>query len=189
MATQMRDEADFPTPVRSRLPFAAKARIIEMYARFQSVRDIQSAIETEFNVRMQERDVVHYDPQRPQARIGKRLRAMFEEHRRAYIERTAQVAIAHQAHRLRLLSRVVEKAEKAKDFSSALKGLELAAKEMGGVLTNTHKVQHEGSVEHRHLSIEDARGELATRLAALVEGGTLTPLPAPTEGATEEPEG
>jgi hypothetical protein len=101
------------------------------------------------------------------------------------------VAIAHQAHRLRRYETLVDKAEKAKDFSAALKGLELAAKEMGGVLEGRTTVKHEGSVEHRHLSIEDQRAELAMRLSAVIEGGTLHALPAPDgseEGASAIPD-
>ncbi len=75
---------------------------------------------------------------------------------------------------------MVEKATKSKDYNAALKGLELAAKEMGGVLEGKTTVRHEGSVAHVHGSLEDMRLELAMRLAQHVDGGTrLAHDPAP----------
>ncbi len=37
------------------------------------------------------------------------------------------------------------------------------------LMTNVSKTEHAGKVEHRHLSIDDARGELAMRLAAILD--------------------
>ncbi len=131
------------------------------------------------------RDVQNYDPTRPTARIGKSLRTLFEVHRQAFIEGVQHHGVAHQAKRLQLLEKVIEKATTAKDFGNAIKGLELAAKEMGGTLTNVSKQEVRGTIEHRHLSVEDAKAELVMRLGAIIEGGTLLPAPMPTPTAIE----
>jgi hypothetical protein len=80
--------------------------------------------------------------------------------------------VSHQAHRLRLIGDIVSKATTAKDFGNALKGLELAAKEMGGLGT---VVEHKGIVSHVHGSIEDARRELADRLRGALPMIELVP--------------
>lgn len=161
-----------------RLPITVKRRIIEMMATFQGLASIRDAIREEFGLDLSKATIAHYDPSRSK-RLSPKLIALHETVRKQYVERATDVAIAHQAHRLRRLESIVDKAEKARDFSSALKGLEIAAKEMGGILTNTQTVKHEGSVTHRHLSVEDAKAELAMRLGALIDGGTLAALPAP----------
>lgn len=165
-------------------PHVVKRRIVELYAQFQGVSAIQKAIKDEFGVDLDKRTILHYDAGNPKARIGRRLKALYAEAREAYVKETARIGVANQAHRLRLIERVIEKATTSKDYNSALKGLELAAKEMGGVLEGKHTIRHEGSIEHRHLSVEDAKAELVTRLSHLIEGGTLIAHdPAPTEGS------
>lgn len=185
MATQFKAasevECDRPLPVRRGLSIDVKRRIIELFAQFHRVTDVQSKIKTEFGLDLDARTIQHFDCSRPQARVGKGLRALYDAHRQAYVERSADVAIAHRAHRLRMLQQVVEKAEKAKDFGNAIKGLELAAKEMGGVLEGKSEVKHVGQVAHVHLSVEDAKRELAMRLSEVIEGGKLEALPKPDE--------
>lgn len=175
-----------PSPVRTRLPAEIKRRIVELFATFQSVSQIHAAILSEFNLDLAKSTIVHYDPTRS-PRLSPRLRQLFDEVRSRYVERAADVAIAHQAHRLRLLENLVAKAEKARDFGNAIKGLELAAREMGGQLTNVQKREVQGEVVHRHLTPEDAKAELAMRIGALIEAQNVTHLPSPegTPDATE----
>ena len=162
--------------------------MVELFAQFHTVKQVADTIKAEYHTDLDLRSVATYDPSQRHCRMGKRLREHYDACRQAYVEASAKVGVAHQAHRLRLIERVIEKATTAKDFSSALKGLELAAKEMGGVLEGKSIVEHRGSVEHRHLSVEDARAELAMRLGAVIDGGTLqhalpTPDAAPDEAS------
>lgn len=120
--------------------------------------------------------------------MGQALRTLFDETRKRYVTDVASVAIAHQAHRLRLVSRVVEKATNSKDYAAALKGLELAAKEMGGALTAQHVVRHEGTVGHVHATVEEARRELAARLSTVVAGGLLLSVATPTVEVDDTPQ-
>lgn len=173
-----------PLPERQPLPMPIKRRIVELFATFHGVSAVRVAILSEFGRDVPMSTLAHYDPARGK-RMSPRLKKLHEEVRAAYVERSADVAIAHQAHRLRLLSTIVEKAEKARDFGNAIKGLELAAREMGGQLTNVQKREVQGTVEHRHLSVEDARQELATRLGGLLE---RLPPPQPKDAGELTPE-
>lgn len=164
-----------PLPVRRGLPREVQARIVTLFACFQGVNAIAKAIHEEFGIVLDHRTVGHYDCGKPKARVGRRLRELYASTRERYIGQQAEVGIAHQNHRLRRLERLLDAAERGRDWSAAAKLLELAAKEVGGVLTNVSKVEHKGSVAQVHMSIEDARAELAARLSQVIDGGTLTP--------------
>lgn len=168
-------------PVRTSLPYNLKAAIVEKLACFEPLSEIRKWLASEHNLRLDERTLGTYNPVNRHCRLGKRLRDHYATTRKLYTEKAADVAIAHQAHRLRKLEEIATKALTAKDFNAALKAMELAAKEMGQL---TQTVRHEGTVSHVHGTVEDARAEVAMRLQQLSEAMAL---PAPTV-ATEEGE-
>jgi hypothetical protein len=179
--------------VRRGLPSEVKRFIVESFACFQTHKTVQDEVARRFGIVLDGRTLLVYDPARPQCRIGPRLRLLYDECRKAYIEGVQEVAISHQAHRLRLLSRVVEKATTSKDYANAIKGLELAAKEMGGALSGQHTIRHEGTIGHVHATVEEAKAEIASRLTMVLEAGTLlsapsvaTPPATPPAPSTEE---
>jgi len=167
--------------VQRGLTIEQKKFIVESFACFQGVSAIAAEYLRRWGVSLDHRLIASYDPRRPSARVGKALRLYYDQCRKAYVEGVAEVAIAHQAHRLRLLGRVIEKANNSKDFNAAIKGLELAAKEMGGALSGQHVVRHEGTIGHVHATVEEARAEITARLTQVVEGGLLLAAPSPTE--------
>lgn len=181
---QAGEEAE-PLPERG-VPEPVKERMVELFAQFQSVGGVAKSIKAEFGLALDLRTVETYNPSSRLCRIGKRLRALHDAIRKEYVERSADVALAHQAHRLRLIGDIVEKATTAKDFGNAIKGLELAAKEMGGALEGKTIVTHTGAVAHVHGSVDDMRQELAMRLATVVEAMPPVSLPAPSPDATPE---
>lgn len=169
---------------RRGLPSAVKTAIVSQIACFQSLTSVRDYVKLEFGLEVPLSQLTAYDPTRPGGRLGKRLRLLFDEARANYIARSADVAIAHQAHRLRLIGEVVEKAGKSKDYNAALKGLELAAKEMGGLMDASvaRKVEHTGVIGHAHLNVDDARQEVAMRLRDMVEKmPVVEALPAPED--------
>jgi hypothetical protein len=172
-------------PERRGLDPAIKSRMIELFAHFQGVSQVADTIKREYGLAIDRRTVEGFNPDSPRAKVGKRLRSLFDQHRKAYVEAVAKQGVAHQAHRLKLIGDLVEKASNSKDFNAALRGLELAAKEMGAGQTTT--VKHEGVISHVHGSIEDAKAELAMRLAAFVEqrardeGALLEAVPVPMD--------
>lgn len=170
-------ERNKPPRHQETLENPVKLRIIELFAMFYTAASIKAQIELEHGISLDIKQIASYDPTKKSSAIGKKLRAVFEEVRADYVSKASEMAMAHQAHRLRLIGEVVEKATNSADFSAALKGLELAAKEMGGVLEGRTVVRHEGAVAHVHGTIEDARQEVAMRLQSLVDGGLLLPQP------------
>lgn len=175
-----------PLPVRGRLTTAMRNRIIELFSQFQTVSVIRATIKAEFGRTLADATISHYDPTRASSRLSVEQRAQFDALRASYIDSAKDVAIAHQAHRLRRYEEVYDKALKGRDYSAALKAMELAAKELGGAMTNASTVKHEGNVTHRHLSAGDARTELAMRLTAMLEqqAALPSPTPQPIEDAT-----
>lgn len=173
-----------PLPVRTALSPEVKIRIVELFAQFWTAATIAKQIELEFGKVLDIKQIAAYDPSKASTSVGVKLRKVYDEIRADYISKSGAMAMAHQAHRLRLIGEIVEKATTARDFGNAIKGLELAAKEMGGVLEGRSVVTHQGAIAHVHGTVEDARQEVAMRLASLVEGGLLLPAPAvpPTEG-------
>lgn len=171
---------DRPPPVRAPISTEMKRRMVILFAQFHTVSQVQKAITAEFGVELDRRTVQGYDLNGPHPRVGARLRTLFESVRSEWIGEAARVGISHQTHRLRILERLIDKAEAAREYDVAGKLLEQAAKEMGGVLTNITKHKHEGKVGHFVMSPEDARQELAMRLNQIVEGGELQALPAPS---------
>jgi hypothetical protein len=161
-----------PSLARRGLTHEQKADMIEMFARFQSVSQVADMLKKDHGVTLDRRTIESFNPDSHRCRIGKRLKSLFILQRKAYVEECAKVAVSHQAHRLRLIGTIVEKAEKAKDFGNALKGLELAAKEMGGL---SQTIEHKGMVAHVHGTVEDARRELADRLRQLIPVVDLGP--------------
>lgn len=158
--------------LRRGLSHEIKADMIEMFARFQSVSQVADMLKKDHGVVLDRRTIESFNPDSHRCRVGKRLKSLFKLHRDAYIKEAAKVAVSHQAHRLRLIGEIVDKATTAKDFGNALKGLELAAKEMGGL---AQEVKHTGVVSHVHGTVEEARRELADRLRTLVPAIDLAP--------------
>lgn len=170
MATKI--EAD-PNLVPSTLAIAGKRRIVELWATFHTLSQVREIMRAETGLTWPDSTLIYYDVGRSNSRASPQLKAFYADTRKRYVEEAKDVAIAHQAHRLRKLEDIVEKATKSKDYNAALKGIELAAKEMGGL---TQTVKHEGVVGHIHAhqhSIEDARSEVALRLQQLVDGMAL----------------
>ena len=161
------------------LPMAIKRRMVELFATFHPLTVVVATIEAEFGRSVDRRHATTFDGDHLNCRLGKGLRAYFDAVRQDHVANVSKVAIAHQGQRLRLIGKLVEKAEKSKDYAAALKGLELAAKEMGGVMDASiaRKVEHTGTVGHVHASVDDARAEVAMRLRQMVEAQPLLPSP------------
>ena len=171
--------------VRKGFTTEQKRFIVESFACFQGVSEIAAELKRRWQIEPDLRHIAQYDARRPQCAMGKSLRLYYDQCRKAYVEGVAEVAISHQAHRLRLLGRVIEKANNSKDFNAAIKGLELAAKEMGGALSGQHVVRHEGMIGHVHATVEEAKAEIASRLTQVLEAGTLLLPAVATPPATE----
>ena len=161
-----------PPLARISLPIDVKRRIVELFATFHSTKQVLSIVKRDYGLELSYVQVGLYNGSSSQFKAGKALRRLFDETRKAYLAGAERVGISHQSHRLRLIEGLIEEARESKEYGVALKGLEQAAREMGGQLTNVATVRHQGRIE---LSLEDQKAELAMRLGAVLDGGVLTP--------------
>jgi hypothetical protein len=151
-----------------------KRRIVTEFAQFRTSVEIRRMLADEYGIKDVTIDkILRYDPTRPYSALGVNLRKLYDEARKAYVEGTADLAIAQQAYRLRQLERLIGMAMERKQIKLAAELLEQASKEVGGMFTNTRKV--EGSVEHRHMTVDEARAKIEKMQARLRDGE-----PAPT---------
>lgn len=170
--------ADLPL-LHGRVPKRIKVECIKKLACFQSPSEVSDWVAKEYGLSLNPRRLTEWNPDNSLCTLGPELRDLFAETRRAYTSDVSSVAIAHQPVRLRMVQKLAEKAATSKDYAAALKAIELAAKEMGGVLEGRTTVTHQGAVTHVHGSVDDLRAELAMRLAAMTDT-----LPAPEPKGT-----
>ena len=153
-----------------RLPEAVKRRIVEHLACYRSHREVTSLIVEEFGAVLTPRHVRAYDPSSFQFAASRAWRDYHAHARKRFEMEIADVPIAHRAVRLRWLGKVYEEAMEAKDFETARKAIETAAKEAGNVFTNIQKVQGAplpGAVAER--TSQETRNMLADRLREAIE--------------------
>ena len=187
-----------PLPVQTSLPRRLKLQVIEKLATFHDFKEVNAWLAEEHGVQLDRRIVHRWNLDHSDCRLSETDRAFFASVRNAYVSDRSKVALAHQVHRLKLVEKLVEKATNSKDYGAALKGLELAAKEMGGVLEGRTTVTHQGAVAHVHGTTEDLRAELAMRLAAMADslpaggndtGALLPPATVTVDSVATEGEG
>lgn len=151
---------------KSTLPDDVKIYIVQAVACFDPPSVVAESVKQEFQLVIARQLVENYDPTKKAGKnLGKKLRAIFDETRKAFLEDTSQVAISHRAVRLRVLNRMAAKAEERGNIALAAQLLEQAAKEVGDSYTNRHK--HEvtgkdgGPVEQKTTVINESEVKAA----------------------------
>jgi len=159
----------------AKLDDRAKLHIVQCLACYDTPSQVAESVREEFGITVTRQQVQAYDPSKTSGRdISKKLRDVFNETRKAFLEETAKVPIASQVFRLRNLQRLHEQATARKNLQLAAALLEQAAKEVGGAYTNRR--EHSGpaggpipvKAEHMH-QLSDADLE---RIASAGRGGT-----------------
>lgn len=150
-----------------------KAFIVQALACFDTPSQVAAALKDEFGITVERMQVAQYNPER-RAYMGmsEKLRALFYETRKKFLENVATIPISQQSYRLRSLQRLHEIAVDRKNAPLAAALLEQAAKEVGGAFTNRRELQgpgggpiplqHGGKVEHLH-TMDDAALEAIAR--------------------------
>lgn len=146
--------------VNSGLPEDVKIFMVQAAACFDPPSVVSESVKREFGLEISRQHVETYDPTKKAGKnLGKKLRAIFEETRKSFLEDTSQVAISHRAVRLRALNRMAGRAEERGNIALAAQLLEQAAKEVGDSFTNRHL--HEltgkggGPVEQRTAVVDE----------------------------------
>lgn len=118
-----------------------KAFIVQGLACFDTPSVVVAAVKAEYGNVVSPQQVEAYDPNK---RAGKSLsekwRVLFDATRKAFIEDTSTIPIAHRSTRLRALQRMAAKAEAKGNYPLAAQLNKQAAEEMGNAYTNRREL-------------------------------------------------
>ena len=140
-----------------------KSELVSMLACFREPAAIIRHFQLEFGLTIEYKQVGRYDPTRAYFAAGAKWREVFEARRAAYLNDVSAVPVAHQAYRLNLLQEGVDAAKRTGNWKLVAEFAELAAKEVGGILTN----QRNHHIDERRRSVRDLSPE--ERKSALAE--------------------
>lgn len=131
--------------------------IVERLACFKTPQQVADLVKDEFGVTIDRRQVEHYDPTKGQKKPARQWVTLFSETRKAFKERTRDIAIAIESYRLQELMDLYLRAVKMGNLVLAASLLEQAAREAGGAYTNRRVL--EGDPE-KPLQLNHRRDEL-----------------------------
>lgn len=155
----------------------AKLFIVQRLAIFETPAEIMKAIKAEYDVTVTSQQLQAYDPTKVNGQLlSAKLKGVFEETRKVFLEDTADIPITHKAYRLRVLQRLIQKAEDRGNSPLAAQLLEQAAKEMGGAFTNRRELTGAGggpieqevkmqTLDPKLLSTDTIKALLAARIS------------------------
>lgn len=127
--------------VQNGLPEHIKAAIVQAQACFDTPSTVVAAIKAEYGVTVTPQQCETYDPnKRAGQKLSERWRVLFAATRKAFIEDSAAIPIAHRSTRLRALWRMAERAEKQGNLALAANLHKQAAEEMGNAYTNRREL-------------------------------------------------
>jgi hypothetical protein len=122
-----------------------KTFIVGQLACYCQPSEIVKEVKEQFGLDLTRQKVHRYDPTKAAGKdVSAKLKAIFDETRKAYLEDKAAIGIAQPAFRMRMYDRIARAAETRGNVAMALQACEQAAKEGGGAYTN-HRV-HELAV-------------------------------------------
>jgi hypothetical protein len=125
-----------------------KLFIVHSLACFDTPSQVAASVKQQFSLDVSLQQLQAYNPAtRAGARISEKLKTIFNETRKKFLEDISDIPIAHQTFRLRVLNRMLEKVEKQGNVQAAAGIIEQAAKEVGGAFTNKQKLEHSGEIK------------------------------------------
>lgn len=121
-----------------RLSEAVKRRIVEHLACYRSHPEVVALIAEEFAITLTPHHVRVYDPSSYQFAASNRWVDYYELVQEQYAKEIANIPIAQKVCRLIYLQKLLDGAMERKDYRSAMKVLEIAAKEVGCFYEKRH---------------------------------------------------
>lgn len=122
-----------------------KLAIVQALACYDTPSQVVDLVKQEFGITLPRQQASMYDPTKPAGKkLSAKLRAVFEQTRKAFLEDVTTIPVAQQAYRLRLLQRNIERAETRGNSAMVAALLEQAAKEIGGAFTNRRELTGKG---------------------------------------------
>lgn len=140
-----------------------KLFVIQALACFDSPAQVIKDVKQQFGVDVSFQQMQAYNPATVNGkRMSKKLKTIFDATRDAFLKDVSGIPIANQASRLRVLNRMLVKAETQGNIVVAAALMEQAAKEMGGAFTNKQKLDHtssDGTMSPGGKSLDDFYGQ------------------------------
>ena len=128
----------------ARINKKVKLFIVRMLAEFNTTTETAKAVKAVFNIEVSQQQCECYDPTKKMGHdLSEELREKFFEYRCLANEELEAIPLANKRYRLQLLQQLVEKFPDNPVLTP--KWAEQAAKEMGGLYTNTSKTQLTGA--------------------------------------------
>lgn len=121
-----------------------KAYIVRGLATYMTPSEVVDAVKQEFGgLIITRQQVAKYDPDKASGvNLSDKWQQLFVKHRKDFNDEINSIPIANKAYRLKMLDNMVLEALESKNRLLVAKLLEQAAKEVGEVFTNKHKVNH-----------------------------------------------
>jgi hypothetical protein len=114
-----------------------KVFLVQHLACMYSPTEAADEAKKEFGIDVTRLQAALYDPTTVRgSELGEKLKLIFYETRKKFLEDCSRIPIANKSYRLMKLQRNLEKADKSGNIVLANQILELAAKEEGGLFTN-----------------------------------------------------
>lgn len=148
----------------------AKITLVQSLACFDTPTQAAEAVSQVHGIKIERMQAGKYDPTKPGGKgLSPKLKALFEATREKFLADASVIPIAQQAFRLRVLQRMLTKAEERGNMALASQLLEQAAKEYGGAFTNRREVtgKNGGPIQQANLTPAEF-AETARRIAAEV---------------------
>lgn len=118
-----------------------KAFVVQSLASFDTPTQVVEAVKQEFGIQMTPQAAQAYDPTKYAGRnVAPKWKVLFEKCRKAFVEDSSDIPIAHRSTRLRALQRMAAKAEAKGNFPLAAALNKQAAEEMGNAFTNRREI-------------------------------------------------
>ncbi|GAB2472060.1 DUF2280 domain-containing protein [Comamonas humi] len=129
----------------AKLSEAEKRFIVQALACYDTPTQVVEAVKEEFGTVLERGHVGCYDPTKVAGKdLAKKWRDLFHATREGFKREAAEIPIAQRSYRLRVLQRMVTKAESMKNMPLALQMLEQAAKECGDMYVNRKPLDGDG---------------------------------------------
>lgn len=118
-----------------------KAFVVQSLASFDTPTQVVEAVKAEYGLTLTPQNVETYDPTKYAGRkLGEKWKVYFEQARKAFVDDSSGIPIAHRSTRLRALQRMAATAERKGNFPLAAQLHKQAAEEMGNAYTNRREV-------------------------------------------------
>ena len=128
----------------ARINKKVKLFIVKMLAEFNTTTETAKAVKAVFNIEVSQQQCECYDPTKKMGyELSQELKEKFFEYRKVANQELEAIPLANKRYRLQLLQNLVEKFPDNPVLIP--KWAEQAAKEMGGLYTNTSKTQLTGA--------------------------------------------